>query len=313
MNIMELQKSISEKNFRNLYIFTGEEYAILEIYIKRICDATGYPVKKSDSVYSVYKTLSSKSLLGSDKQIFVIREDKDFTTNESIWKDIVSRLRNRGTIIIAKYSNIDARSKFSKQFADYITTFDSLSESVLGKYVSKEVDLDDKRKLMLIDICKGDYGRILLETNKIKNYSQATGIDHKESFDRFLKDHGFYIEPDGEVFELVDSIMNRSIKNIYNLLEESKRRDDNPLLVLSLMHTNAKNVLQIQIAGSDGDVSKQTGLTGFQVKNAYKYVNKYSCEELVRMIRYIKYCEKSVKNGMIPQEMVIDYLLVNVL
>ena len=313
MNIMELQKSISEKDIKNLYIFTGEEYAILEIYINKVCNACSLPSRSCDSVYQVYKTLSTRSILDNGKRIFVIREDKDFLTNESMWKDIRQKLKNKETIIIAKYSSIDARSKFSKEFANEITTFDRLSENVLSKYISKEVDLDDARKKKLIEICKGDYGRILLELDKIKNYSQATGITHRQSFDAFIEAHGFYVEPDGEVFDLVDSIMTRDIRNIYHLLEESKRRDDNPLLVLSLLHTNAKNLLQVQIIGNGGDVTKQTGLSGFQIKNAYKYTNKYSCEDLVRMIRYIKYCEKCVKNGMIPQEMVLDYLLVNVL
>ena len=317
MNIVELKKSLDTGDFHNLYILTGEEYTILEMYIKMIenkmAEKEPVSIKSSETVSTIYKTLGTKSLLSSGKVIYVIRDDKEFTTAESSWTDLEKKLKAKNIVLILKYSSIDNRSKFAKTFTDVITTFDKLSEVVLTKYIKKDLNLKQEYIDYLISICNKDYGRILLEIDKIKNASKHFNLSDDDTFKMCVNAHAFYIEPEGEVYDLVDSIMTRNYREIYVLLEESKRRNDNQLLVISLLHNNVKAVLQIQTNGTKDDVAKNTGLTPFQVKTAMKYVNRYSCEELVRFMKYLRYCEKGVKNGLFSQDFIIDYLLVNIL
>lgn len=314
MNIVDLKKSIDSGNFQNLYIFTGEEYTILETYIKMVCNKIGVEPKSSESVSNIYNTLNTKSLFNTGKTVYVVRDDKDFTSFESGWDGIEQKLKSKNITLILKYSNIDNRSKFAKRFIDIITVFDRLSETVLSKYIKKDLELKQDYVDYLISICNKDYGRILLEIDKIKNASAFYRLSNDDAFKMCLSSHAFYIEPEGEVYDLVDSIMTRNYRDIYPLLEESKRRGDNQLLVVSLLHNNVRAVLQLQTCGTkDKEISKNTGLTPFQIKTAMKYVNRYTCEELVRFMKYLHYCEKGVKNGLFTQDFILDYLLVNVL
>ena len=50
-----------------------------------------------------------------------------------------------------------------------------------------------------------------------------------------------------------------------------------------------------------------------QVKNVSDKVNNYTLDELLRALRLIHYCETSIKNGTIAEDIIIDYLLVNLL
>lgn len=314
MNIIDLKKSIDSGNFQNLYIFTGEEYTILETYIKMICNKIGVEPKSSESVSNIYNTLHTKSLFNTGKTVYVVRDDKDFTSFESGWDGIEQKLKSKNITLILKYSNIDNRSKFAKKFTDTITVFDKLSETVLSKYIKKDLELKQDYVDYLISMCNKDYGRILLEIDKIKNASVFYKLSNDDAFKMCLSSRAFYIEPEGEVYDLVDSIMTRNYRDIYPLLEESKRRGDNQLLVVSLLHNNVRAVLQLQTCGTkDKEISKNTGLTPFQIKTAMKYVNRYTCEELVRFMKYLHYCEKGVKNGLFTQDFILDYLLVNVL
>lgn len=314
LNIVELKKSLDTNELKNLYIFTGEEYTILNLYIDKVCSKFN-TIKKSESVLSIYKTLTTKSLLSNDKCVYIVRDDKEFLTSEPIWNDLDKKLKVKGITLIVKYGNIDSRSKFSKHFADSITVFDKLSDQILLKYIKKDLNLTTENASVLVNACKSDYGRILLEIDKIKQLAQHQNISDTDSFIKCMKSHIIYLEPEGQVFDLVNCILSRDYDNVYKLLTESRRRSDNELYVLSLLHNNVRALLQIQTFGNSDNkkLIQATGLSQFQINNCMKYLNRYSCEELVRFIKYINYCDKSVKDGTFTSSFAIDYLLVNVL
>lgn len=314
MNIVELKKSLDSGELSNLYIFTGEEYTILNIYIDKVCGFFD-TVKKSDSVLSIYKSLSARSLIQKGNQVFVVIDDKEFLTSETIWADLIKRLKARNATLVVKYSSIDSRSKFNKHFNDCITVFDRLSDNVLLKYIYKDITLSKENAITLINACNHDYGRILLEVDKIQNIIEYYNLSANDAFKMCLNAHAIYIEPEGQVFDLVDSILTRNYRSVYKMLAESRRRGDNELYVLSLLHNNVKNILQIQTFGNSDNkkLMQATGLTQFQINTCSKYLNRYTCEELVRFMKYIRYCDKSVKDGTMQPDFAVDYLLVNVL
>jgi len=312
MTLMELKKSMSEGSFRNLYIFYGEEFQILNIYINKLCEKIGGITYKSESIQNIIKTLNTKSLFASSKSIYVIRDDKSFLTDEKSWEGLEKQLKSKNITVIMKYGNIDSRSKFSKKFVDNIVEFTYLSESMLCKYIRKDLDISEEDCLYLAELCGKSYGRILLEVDKVKNLKKARRLSDNDAF-RICKQNGvFYSEISGEVYELVDCIMKRDYKHVYSFMENSKKRGDNPLMIVSLLHNNVKAVLQITLAGTK-NVTESTGLTGYQVKTAMEYVNKYKIEELVTFMKYLKYYEKAVKQGIVTSEDVVDYLIVNVM
>jgi len=314
MNIMELKKSLDSGELSNLYVFTGEEYTILNIYIDKVCSFFD-TVKRSDSVLSIYKSLSARSLIQTGKQVFVVRDDKEFLTSETIWADLMKRLKARNATLVVKYSSIDARSKFNKHFDEYITVFDRLSDRVLLKYIYKDITLSQENANTLMNACNGDYGRILLEINKIQNVMEYYKLSANDAFKMCLNAHAIYIEPEGQVFDLVDSILTRNYRSVYKMLAESRRRGDNELYVFSLLHNNVKTILQIQTFGNSDNkkLIQATGLTQYQINTCSKYLNRYTCEELIRFMKYIKYCDKSIKDGTMQSDFALDYLLVNVL
>ena len=74
LNIVELKKSIDSGNIGNFYIFTGEEYVILEEYIKMVCKKSGLKVVSSSNRYDKNLLPSptdySSDIVGSDGQYY---------------------------------------------------------------------------------------------------------------------------------------------------------------------------------------------------------------------------------------------------
>lgn len=312
MNIMELKKEIDSGDIKGIYIFHGDEYEILETYIKNISKKLGTYLL-ADSVLSVYRSLGKKNLFADAPRMIVVRDDKDFISDEISWKDIHEKLKTKNICLIVKYVKLDNRSKFVKHFEERITNFETLSDDVLRKYIGKDAKLTKDQTDKLIHMCGSNYGRIKLELNKLRNVAEYFKLSDEDAMKLCLNSGSIYEEESGDVFDLIDSILTRNVKRVYELKYESERRNDNPLLILSLLHTNVKNVLQIQTLGNNKNAAEITGLTPFQVKNAFRYANRYECKELIRFIRLIKYCDESIKNGSMSIDIVIDYILVNVL
>ena len=313
MNLLELRNSLAQKDFSSLYIFYGKEYTILELYIQKIKNLLNITSVSSESVYSIYNSLNKKSMFEKSGTLYIVRDDKEFLSKEAIWKDLEQRLQKNNSYIICKYDNLDSRSKFSKQFDKNITEFVPLSKEVLTKYIKKDLDLNTDYCEYLCDICGNDYGRILLEMNKIKCYAKQMNTTHDKAFVICGKAGQFYQEPDSESFDLVRSVMSRDITSAYDNLKDSIERKDNPLMILTVLHGSFKNLLQYKLAENSKNIVQVTGLTPFQVKSCASYKTCYSVKEIIRALKYIKYCEKGVKGGTVPSDIMLDYLLVNIL
>lgn len=137
-------------------------------------------------------------------------------------------------------------------------------------------------------------------------------MTHNESFEVLLKDGTIYIPPKDAIFDLIDAILDRKPKLVFNLLQQSYAVGEATMVMLSVLYTNAKNALLVQTCESK-DIGKTTGLTGWQIMNAKKHLGKYSNAELEYIMRIVQKCEKGVKTGKIEEKFVMDYILVNIL
>ena len=313
MNLMELKKDLSSKKLGKLYIFTGEEIAILRIYVKKLSNLFPGHTFEVDSLSNIVSRLKSNSLIHTEKSMYIIRDDKAVLSAEKIWKSLKSGTFQNGNVIVLIYNNIDKRGKFYKEFADNIVHFEHLSKDVLHKYVAKECEISKDRASYLINICNNDYNMILLETDKIKNLAISLNISHNEAFDTCLDNNAFYIPPEGEIFDLLNSILSGDVKETYAQLKMFERRGDSPIAILSLLHTNLKAILQVQCTQGYQNIGQITGLNGFQIKNAQKFSNLYTEQELIRMIKINRFCEKCIKQtGLIDIDMILDFMFVKI-
>ena len=313
MNLMELKKSLSEKKINKLYIFTGDEIAVMDIYIDKICKAFDGDIVNAGSLSSVVNRLKSKSLIFNDKALFIIRDDKEVTSAEKIWESLKKGTFQKNNTILLVYNNIDKRGKFYKEFIDYIVSFEPLSTEILLKYVNKDLKLSKDKAEYLIHICQNNYNKLLLEMDKVKCLASNKNISDEQAFDMCVKGNAFYIPPEGEIFDLLNAILNGNIKETYNQLQLFVKRGDNPLAILSLLHTNLKAILQVQCMQGKKEIVQATGLQYYQVKGTYPFINLYSEEELIRMIKINRFCEKSIKQtGLIDPDMILDFMLVKI-
>ena len=309
MNVATLKNYIKLKTIPTFLIFSGDEWKVQEIYINQISKVTGKRCVRIDSIDDIFSKLSSRSFTQASN-VYIVRDDKTLMQNEKVQQRLEKILGDN--ILILLLTNVDKRTKFYKSFKASICDFERLSDAMLYKYTLKEITLSKRNLERLIDICEHDYGRILLEVDKIKRYQQVYKDDGNHSFEVLLADGTIHLPPHDAIFDFVDEVLNRHCNNSFELLQECYEVGEATLVMLSVLYNNAKAVLQVQSCRTN-DISKTTGLTGWQIKNAKSHMNRYSDAELVRMLKLIQKCESGIKTGRIEEAFVMEYLLVNIL
>lgn len=307
MDVTELKAKIKSSNLPNFLIFTGDEWAVQKIYIQQI-GRRDMEIRRIDSIADIVSKLKNKSLLSTHKILYTVRDDKELMSNSKWWGKIEKLLGDNMLILLV--TKPDKRTKFYTQYKDAFIEFKPLNETNLKKYIQSKIQLSNKNCDQLIEVCEGNYGRILLEIDKIQNFGKAS--NYNDIFENLLKDGTIYRPPKDAIFDFVDAILDRKEQKVFELYEDCKGVGEGTLPLLSVLFNNAKAVLQVQACESK-DIAKTTGLTGWQIMNAKKHLRKYSEEELEELLQLITKCEQGIKTGEIEEQFVIEYILVNTL
>lgn len=311
-NLQALKNELKVNKINSFYIFTGPEWIAQNTFIKQIAKIKQYDIVRIDSISDVYSKLKNTAFIKKDF-VYVARDDKRFMESEKLQEQIDKLMGD--SIYIMLLTNLDKRTKFYKNYKDDIVEFEYFDDKILKKYIQKEVSLSDKNCEKLIAICENDYGRIKLEIDKIKQYSEAnvTLIRNIENnaFDILLNSGVIYRPPKDAIFDFVNAIMDRSTK-CWDLLNQSYAVGEANMVLLSVLYNNFKQVLQVQSCKSS-DISKSTGLTGWQIKCANEHIGHYSNKEIVHAMRLIQEVESGIKTGKIDDDISMQYVLVNVL
>ena len=315
MDIAELKAKIKTNKLNSFIVFIGDEWKVQEIYIDQIAKTKRLTKCRVESFAGIRRTLKSKSFVRS-KSLYIIRDDKDFMQNEKLLSNLEAILGNN--MLILTVTKLDKRTKFYNRYKSIIVEFEALPSQILRKYIQKQIQLSDTNCDTLIEVCESNYGRILLEIDKIKQYRIGYGKNKAQLMPedgallRLINGGTIYKPPKDAIFDLVEAILRRNVKQTFDLLEQSYAVGEATMVMLSVLFDNAKAVLQVQTCQSK-EVSKSTGLTGWQIMNANKVRGHYTEEELIYMLHLIRKLETGIKTGKIEDKFVMDYLLTEIL
>lgn len=315
MDVSALKAKIKTNQLPKYLIFSGPEWKVQQIYIEQIAKVTGKKICRIESIKDIFEHLNNRSIVQMS-YIYVVRDDKELMQNEELQERIESVLKNNMLILLL--TNIDKRTRFYKAFNASIIEFERLSDSTLKKYTLKEIKLSESDLERLINICEHDYGRILLEIDKIKRYrdfyneGSSNEVEPDQVLEWLLKDGTIYEPPYDAIFDLVDAILDRKVNLAFDLLQQAYEVGEATMVMLSVLYTNAKAVLQVQTYKGD-KITEGTGLTGFQIKNAKSHVGKYSEKDLIYILQLIQKVESGIKTGTIEDEFAMQFLLTHIL
>lgn len=310
MDLSTLKNHIKNKTFDPVYIFTGPEVGVMDIYIKQMAKVQEASIAMLDGIDDLAKKMHRGSML-KNSFLYILRDSKEIVQDSDLARKIAQKNTLSGAVLILIYTNIDKRSKFYKAFQDTIVEFQPMKPEVLTKYIQKEVYLTDESYHKLMEVCEYDYSRILLEVDKIKRYSEAANMSPQGAFVTLMRDGVIFQPPKDAVFDFVDAMLKGKKTLAFELLKSSYEYGEATMVLLSNLYNSTKQVLQVQSFKGDGKITEATGLTPFQVKLASERKGRNSTGDLIYLMRLVRDTEKGIKTGEIEEQMALPYILAN--
>lgn len=313
MELVDLMKRISCNDIPHFLILFGEEQTILNIYLTHILEVTNTKRISADSVSYVMQNINKKRF---DKSIrlYVVQDDMTFLRAEDSWETV----RNTPTkdYIILRYHSLDKRSAFVKKNQQNLVEFSRLTKEVLQTYISKDLpDLSEKNSSKLVDYCNYDYGRILMEIDKIKQYSSVrTDLTIDSCFVQLDKQGLFHKEIGDITFELTNAVLGGYPETVIQKLDEAKRKGEPAMMIVSILYNGFRNLLAYQGLGSNKQgAMERTGMTKGELYGCTKNVGGYSIAEVKRNMLKCQEIEAGIKMGTIDEDIALEYAVLSCL
>ena len=308
MNIAELKKDMKANNLAGLYIFTGEEIYIRNLYIEQIVDL-GFIWKELPTVAELFKSVGTTKLI-QKPTLYVIRDDMDFIKQDStVWDKLVAWVNNSVNKVILIYNNIDKRNKFFKTFKENTVKFEKLSETVLLKYVQKEADISRENALDLIHRCDSNFNLCLLELNKVIMFSLSNNMSIDEAYRKCCADRIVLDLPKESLEKYITAVMNKDFSLAIEISNDFDFTEEPPLKILAFLYNSFEALFAVVAYESGLSLKKnESGANFWAVKNAEIFGIKWQIKQVRDMMDFIQFLESGIKMGIVSADAAIPML-----
>lgn len=134
---------------------------------------------------------------------------------------------------------------------------------------------------------------------------------YDKAFEILVKDGTIYKPPYDAIFDFVDAVLKNKVNLAFDLLQQAYAVGENTMTLITVLYTNIKQLLQVQSCQSK-DISKSTGLDGWQIKNAKSRCGYYTNDDLLYFLSVLRKCEKGIKIGTMEEQHAMEYILINI-
>lgn len=183
MTIRELHDDILAKKLGHVYVFYGEESAVIDLYIEAMCKSLNLTRVYADTITDAV-SLSSSTL---DNNLVIVNSPK------VIDDDLHTLRAHAGNPIVLVYDAIDKRSKAWKALGKDAVEFAPLPFAIVRKHLP--IDLSFNHALALWKRCGGKYTTTLKESALLGMYARSRGISADDAYivlDKYLPNDDTY-------------------------------------------------------------------------------------------------------------------------
>ena len=310
----DLKKEVVSKDIRNFYVFYGEDYGIRKHYINEI----GKSFKRTiylDTYNDVQNYSSGMSLFDSGKKLLVIYNDEEFMKLKvNIIQQFIEGIKDCSVIFV--YEVIPETSFLFKDFDQYITYFPEVQDNIGKEFVNAELKVMTTDAETIASNCNNNYNMILLETDKIKEYAQASNITDNGAYETLdLKDQ---LTKKIDVFDagafMID-VLTDNKRNIPYWYQVVKNDVDKFFSSLTFMFNDflIAGLLSRYGTYKGGKIAYENKLSWTRTKILRELYINADAEYLFDTAYMVACIDMEVKSGKLERDKVIDYFFSSVI
>lgn len=328
MDYKDLVNQISNNNICNIYFFYGEEQYLIKHYtnqLKKIVMQNSMLELNfsilEDSAASVSNIIEFCDLypVMSEKKLLIVNNCEYFKGKKT--NDIDELIEYLSSIpehayIIFIQDDFDKKSSLYKFMQNTVCSveFKKLDDNHLVKWCAKQIkedkkEIDLKGAQYLIEILEGDMQKIKNECSKLVGFTGNRNTITIEDVKSICKKTLKY-----EVFEMVDNISQRNIKDAIVQLGEILNSKESEIKILGLIIWNIKTLLRVKLALEEGLpanlISKKLGI-GF-INKYLNQVKNFSIKKLQDAIILCSNADIEMKTTPLDNKIILEKLIIQI-
>ena len=295
MNLKEVKNKIIDKSLStSLLVFKCEkETFIAHQYINEISKIR--PNLEVVLVESLDEVVINEFSIFNDNSLYVVVCDKLEATNRDI----------------RKFENVYVIcNKADSQYEECIVEVPKLVDWQIQEYLQFHLQgLNSQYIKWLCEITNYDINRLYNEMCKLSIFDKS----QQEYMFKLINDENGYGDlTQLNIFNFTNAIFKRDKKSVLEILENKESIDLEPAGVITLLYKNFRIISQLQM--NPKVTYEQLGISQKQL-NAIKYynLNHYSNSELINIIELLTSIDYKLKSGILPYDMIIDYVVDRIL
>lgn len=315
--LIKLRNDLKENNFEKLYVFSGDEMYLKDMYLKKILSTIpddGFEEfnkiiidAKESSLDDVADALESFPMM-SDKKIVVVENSGIFKNAKAEEKDFYQKAFSElsdDTILIFSETEIDKRSALYKSAskAGAVIEFETPSETDLVAFVQREV-MNAGGKIQkdvaeyLVNVCDSGLSNLKNEILKLcANCSEEIG---KTDVDRLASR-----SLQTKVFDLCDLMMAKNTDGVLSMLADLRITEKSSFNLLYLLFSTFDKMLKVKFMEQEGmvysEIVSDLGVAPFIAKKYINGAKAFSMDELVLMVSQVAETDLSIKQGRVDE------------
>ncbi|WAM34526.1 DNA polymerase III subunit delta [Caldicellulosiruptor morganii] len=322
--IKELNSQLLKKEFKNIYLFYGQETFLIDEYTKRISRAIVNGdlnnIIKFDGEEANYEDVINEMIsISFDLQprVLIFKNFFKYYTNNShlnlpaIIEKLKSIPANNVYVIFKEYEIKENKLFNSLKSMAFSAEFTTPSMPDLIKWVQNILAKEGKT------ISENMAQEIILHYNKdmmlIYNYLQVLisylGKRNKVTHDDILKT--LTDNPQDHIFQMLDAFATKDVETGFKYLKElyQLKTSSSKIFALILRHFKILGMMKEMQDKSKKEIAKQAGILEFFVDKYKKQSEAFTIDKIKNIIqRTIEY-EYMIKRGQIDDETALEMLL----
>lgn len=226
-------------------------------------------------------------------------------TEVYVWGSKNITKAHNAIIVVSKFDD----KEVEKELQPYIVNVPELEEWQVRDYVfSLITGVDQKQLDWMITLCGKNYQRLQSELDKLMLFQES---EQKFVFNDLINDGEFSDLSSFNIFNLTNALSAKNMDTIQSIYKELDRIDINEFGFLTIMIKNFKNLIMVQL--NSNPTTENTGMSSGQLYAIKKLPKVYNGDQLVKIYEILLDIDRKVKEGELPTEIMIDYILIKIL
>lgn len=310
-------------NFKQIYLFTGEEIYLRSQYKKRLQEALISPDDTVNINFYQGKGIAVRELIDqaetmpffSERRLLVVEESGFFKNASPELAEYLEKLPDT-TYFLFVENEVDKRGKLYKtvkkngsivEFARQ--TEDTLMRWILGVLKKEQKNITRSTMELFLEKTGTDMNQISMELEKLLSYTIGKEIITTEDVEAICTSQTV-----NQIFEMINAMAEKNQKKALDLYYDLLALKEAPMRILYLIARQFNQIMLISELDSQGlgreAIAAKLGIQSFIVRNSLRYARAFSAQQLRYAVETAVQTETDVKTGKLDEKLAVELVIV---